>query len=95
MSDLETDFFVGLFAATVDERNFDLMPGLQELGYLAHLDIQVVLADLEAKTHLFHVQGFGRLAVFLKLLGALVIVFTPVNYLTNRRIGVRRNLYQV
>lgn len=52
-------------------------------------------ADLEAETHLFHVERFGGLAVLLQLLGALVVVLAPVDDLAHRRCGVRGDFYQI
>lgn len=52
-------------------------------------------ADLEPEAHLLHVQRLGSLAVFLQLLGALIIVLTPVDDFGNGRIGVWRNLNQI
>lgn len=54
-----------------------------------------MVADLKTETHLFHVERLGRLAVLLLLLGLLVVVLTPVDYLAHRRVGVRRYLYQI
>ena len=93
--DLEADFLVGLFAAPVDQGNLNLVAGLQEFGDLAHLDRQVVGADLQAEAHLLHVERLGGLAVLLQLLGPLVIVLAPVNDLADWRIGVWRDLHQV
>lgn len=95
LGDFEADFFVGLLAAPVEQGYLDLMTGFEELRHLVHLDGQVVRADLEAETHLLHVQRLGAFAVLLQLLGALVIVLTPVNYLGDWRIGIRRDLHQI
>ena len=49
---------------------------------------EIVFADLESKPHLFNFQGFSGLLIFLKLLGALVVILTPIDYLNDRRVGV-------
>ena len=64
------------------------MTSLQKLGYLAHLDVQIVLANLETETHLLHIKRFGGLAVLLQLLGPLVVELTPIDNFANWRIGI-------
>jgi hypothetical protein len=91
----ETNLFVGLLASAVENRNLYLVSGSQKLGDFTHLDFQIVLADLQAKTHLFEFGGLGSLAVFLQLLGTLVIILTPVDDFADWRIGVGRDLDQI
>jgi hypothetical protein len=54
-----------------------------------------VLANLEAQPHLFDVEYFCTASILLLLLCPLVIVFTPIDYFSNGRVGVRGNLYEV
>jgi hypothetical protein len=95
LGDLETDFFVSLLATTVDQGNLNFVARFQKFGYLAHLDAEVMSADLEAETHLLQIECLGGLAVLLLLLGPLVVKLAPVDNLTYRRTSVGGDFYQV
>jgi hypothetical protein len=95
LGDVEADFLMGLLASPVKQGDFDLVAGFDEFRYLAHLDIEIMLPDLKPEPDLFHIERFSGLTVLLQLLGALVIELAPIDDFANRRIGVRRNLYQI
>lgn len=86
---------MGKLATAVKDRNLYFVASFQEGGNLAQFDIKIMLAYLEAKAHLLHVEGLGIALVLLQLLRALVIEFTPVDNLRYRWFGVWRDFYQV
>jgi hypothetical protein len=65
------------------------MAGFEKLPNLVHFDFQVVFADFQAKTYLFHLECLGSFLVFLLLFRPLVVVFTPVDNFGDRRFGIR------
>ena len=95
LSQLVADLAVGLFAAAVDQRDFDFVTGLQEFCCPIQLDSQVMGANAQAKSYLFHIQRLGILAVLLLLLGALVIKLTPVDDASHRWVSIRRDFDQI
>lgn len=44
---------------------------------------------------MLHLERFAGLAIQLLLLGALVVVFAPIDNFDYRRVGIWRNFYQV
>lgn len=54
-----------------------------------------MVADFKAQTHLLQVLCFGIALVLLLLFGLLILVFTPVYDLSNWRVGIGRNLYEI
>jgi len=86
-------FLVSLFAAPVNEGEAYFVACLEELACSVRLDVQVMLAYLEPGANLFELVRLSVLLVLLLLLGFLVVVLTPVDYLGNRRLGVRANLH--
>lgn len=71
------------------------MAGLEKFRDLVHLDLEIMRANLEPEPHLLHVKRFGCLAVLLLLLGALIVILTPIDDFANWRISVWRNFYQI
>jgi hypothetical protein len=74
---------VGHLAATEEDGQFDLVPGVEELGGLAPFRLQVVVVDLGPDTDLFQLDGVlvtARLALFAALLVAkLAVVHEPAD----------------
>jgi hypothetical protein len=95
LGDVEADLFVGLLTAPVKQHYFDLVSGFQKFAGPVELDFQIVGADFQPHSDLFHIQRLGRLAILLLLFSALVVKLAPVNDFGDRRIGVGRNLYQI
>lgn len=54
-----------------------------------------MVADLETETHLLDFKRFGVAFTLLRLLGALIVIFAPINDLGYRRVSARRNLDQI
>ena len=62
---------------------------------MLNLDIQIVCANLGADPEFFNLTALVLLARFLKLFLPLIAKFGEINELTNGRIVLSRNLYQV
>ena len=54
-----------------------------------------MLANLEAQPHLLDVKYFRTSSVLLLLLRSLVVVFTPIDYFCDRRVGVGGNFDEI
>ena len=91
----KTDVFVRELSSAVEDGDLDFVTSLQEAGDFTHFDPQVVLADFEAETHLLELCGFGGAFVFLQLLGALVVVFTPISDFYDWWVSGGGNFYEV
>ena len=88
---------MGHLAATEDNHNLDTVAVFKEAFDFADFNVKVVIRDFEANFHLFELGLFfaGFFAVFSFFLHLLILVFTPVNNLDDRRIGVGRNLDEI
>lgn len=78
------------FSPAVKDNYLYFVASIKEVDNFFKFDLQVVLTDLQAEPHLLDIKCFGVAAVFLQLFGALVVVFAPIDYLRNRRIGIGR-----
>ena len=86
----EPDVLVGEFPAAIEDGDLDFVSFLEKIGDFLEFDAQVMFADLQAETHLFHLGGPGSTLVFLELLGPLIIELSPVDNFGNRRVRIRR-----
>jgi hypothetical protein len=91
----KAEILVGEFAAPVKDSDLYLVASLQKGGNLAEFDVKIVLADLEAKAHLLHVEAFRIAFVLLQLLSTLVVKLTPVDNFGHRWFGIWRNFDQI
>ena len=83
------------FAAPEEQGDLDLMARLKEFAGPPQFDVHIVLTDFEPHTDLLDVLHLSVAAVTLLLLGALVIVFTPIDDLDDRLFGIGGYLHQI
>jgi hypothetical protein len=91
----EPDLFVCELSSAVKDSELYLVASIEKFADSVHFDVQVVLANFQAKTDLLHLERLRSFLVLLLLLCALVIELTPVDDLCYGRIRIGRNLNQV
>jgi hypothetical protein len=90
-----TKFPVGVLASAVEDRDAYLVAFGQKFADLSQFDVEVALTDLHAEPHLLKLALLAFRTVLLLLFHLLVLVFTPVDYFSDRRISARRDLNQI
>src|SRR5215831_17576052 len=83
------------FATAEAQRHLDLVAFPEEANHGPHLHIVIVIVDHRAKFDFFDFDDLLLLARFRLLLLLLEFVLAKIEQLTDRRLGVRRNLDEV
>ena len=89
------DFFVGHFAATEDNHNFDTVAIVEKLEDFAAFNIEVIFPNFQTKPNLFELATLGVFLGAALFLHLLVLVFTPIDDFDNWRVRIWRNLNQI
>lgn len=86
---------MGELPSPVKDDKFYLMAALQEVTDFTKFHLQVVLAYFKAEPHLLYFERLGVALALLHLLGAVVIILTPINDFCDRRLCLGRYFYKV
>jgi len=93
--DLLTEVAVLVLAAAEHHGDAHLVVLLQEFLDVADLRVQVGAGDARVQADLFEHAGLLLFAVVALLLFLLVKVLIEIHHLADRRVGLRRDLYEV
>lgn len=92
---VDSDLFMGHFAAPEDHHDLGLHPLEHETFGPAHLHAVVVLVDIDVELELLQLGTEIVAPGFLFTLGQLVTVFAEIEHLADRRIGLGADFDQI